>query len=743
MFNKEIALKQAENHLKNNRIPAAIEEYQNIFQATKDLNTLNILGDLYIRIGDNPKAIKSFLPIAESYAQDGLIVKAIAMYKKLQKLAPTDINLLSKLAELHVKKKFFGDARLYYTQLLEIYKQGNKPLEAIKILQAIVDINPENLPNRMELAKAYQAEGLFTEAHDIYLETGQMLLKLGIINEAVDLFQKAFSIAHNPSPALQHLVETLAQNNQIDKAVQLLAKEIGKNPNNIDLLIMLGKTYLLADKLDLAEKAFIALVHKDASRYEYLLRISSLFLAEKQFDRAVNAITPIMDTILKNKQKRKVTSILKEILKQDSNHIPTLNSLVYIYQKLEENSNLSTTLKLLVKACLNNGATYEAITTLQELIKLEPSNNAYKEKLENLEKGSITKELKNTGSLTKTNLPKPQTNNLPPTKASEDPDSTKSLMEGMLSIGTSYADAQLQLLESMIAMDPDYWEARVKLKNAYLQKNLLEQATEQCIEIAKIHKTLGDLDSAQKMLAEAFSLSPNRKAELLELGLKESKPKREPTLEEILPTPIVTATTPISNNIGLENSLFEIDLSSIFASAETPSTQTSSKTQTNLDTQASFINIEAFCQANKIIDKEWKRAIRNDQEISLIAIKIDNYLEKLKFFGQPFLQECLSSMSSTIEENINDGGEQLLNCDIADTLIILLPETSLAQAATVAKKIHDLMLGLKPFQHPISLSISQALASLKPSATNSPNMLVEKMVSNIAKLLSPNQIISE
>jgi len=53
------------------------------------------------------------------------------------------------------------------------------------------------------------------------------------------------------------------------------------------------------------------------------------------------------------------------------------------------------------------------------------------------------------------------------------------------------------------------------------------------------------------------------------------------------------------------------------------------------------------------------------------------------------------------------------------------------------------MLGLKPFQHPISLSISQALASLKPSATNSPNMLVEKMVSNIAKLLSPNQIISE
>ncbi|KAF0249249.1 MAG: hypothetical protein FD167_1348, partial [bacterium] len=525
-----MALKQAENYLKNNKIPAAIEEYKNIFQATKDLNILNLLGDLYSRIGDNSKAITCFLPIAENYAQDGLTVKAIAMYKKLQKLAPSDNNLLLKLAELHVKKKLLGEARLYYNQLLEIYKKNDKPLEVIKMLQAIVEMNPENLPNRMELAKTCQAEGLFTEAHDIYLETGQMLLKLGITNEAIDLFQKAFSIAFNSNLALQHLVETLAQNNQIDKAAQILVKEIEKTPNNIELLIILGKTYLLANRLDPAEKAFTALVYKDPSRYEYLIRMSSLFLAEKEFDRAVNAINPVMETILKNKQKRKVTNILKEILKQDPTHIPTLNSLVHIYQQLEENSNLTTTLKLLVKACLNHGLTYEAITTLEQLIKLEPSNNAHKEKLENLEKATKTGELKATTNLIKIVLPKAnnlQTSTLSIAKTTEDPDSTKSLMEGMLSIGTSYADTQLQLLEAMIAMDPDYWEARVKLKNAYLQKNLLEQATKQCIEIAKIHKNLGNLEEEQKMLVEAYTLSPSKKEELLTLGLKEPNQKQE------------------------------------------------------------------------------------------------------------------------------------------------------------------------------------------------------------------------
>lgn len=771
MFNKELALKQAEAYLRANKISAAIEEYKNIFQATKDLNTLNILGDLYIRLGDMPKAISSFLLIAEDYTKDGQIVKAIAMYKKLQKFAPSDPNILLKLAELHTKKKLLGDARLYYTQALDIYKKADKRMEVIKTLQALVEVNPENLPNRMELAKICQAEGLFTEAHDSYLETGQMLLKLGITNEAIDLFERALSIAHNPNLALKYLIETLAQNDQLEKASKIVEQEIEKNPNNIDPLIILGKTYLMSMQLDEAERIFIQLVYKDPSRYEYLLRIASMFLEEKEFDRTVEAIKPIIDIVVKTKQKRKLTSILKEILKQDPNHIPTLNALVNIYEKLQENSNLISTLKLLVKACINYGLSYEATMALRQLIQLEPAKNTHKEKLQDLEKATITGKLNAnaTAGLAKVALPKitgALATNPSQAKTSDDPESTKNLMDGMLSMGSSFVDAQLQLLESMVSMDPDYWQARVKLKNSYLQKNLIEQATEQCIEIAKIHNSQGNLEEEQKVLAEAYSLSPHRKEELIELGLKEEQkpiapklpPPITPLINKLAPTPNTPFTMPpkvTPKELSLEDNSFEIDLSSIFANVEkrpelplkpveVVKLEPVKATETVISNiSMSFINAAEFCQANKILDKEWKRAIRNNQDISLIAIKIDKYPEKRKLFGDVFINEAIKGITSIIEENINDGGEQLLSCELKDSLILMLPETNVTQALTTAKTIGALMFGLRITQEPFSLSLSQAIASLKPNTSNSPADLVEKVAKNVAKLTSQSQILAD
>ena len=65
------------------------------------MGVINKLGDLCVRAGKNQDAIRYFLRIAEYYAADGFFLKAIAMFKKISKLDPANIDCLQKLAGLY------------------------------------------------------------------------------------------------------------------------------------------------------------------------------------------------------------------------------------------------------------------------------------------------------------------------------------------------------------------------------------------------------------------------------------------------------------------------------------------------------------------------------------------------------------------------------------------------------------------------------------------------------------------
>src|SRR5207247_2180563 len=71
-FDKVKTLRAAEKFLELGKIPAAIKEYCKIVESEpEDFTTLNMLGDLYARVGDQAAAVACFRPIAEHYrAQD-------------------------------------------------------------------------------------------------------------------------------------------------------------------------------------------------------------------------------------------------------------------------------------------------------------------------------------------------------------------------------------------------------------------------------------------------------------------------------------------------------------------------------------------------------------------------------------------------------------------------------------------------------------------------------------------------
>src|SRR5439155_583680 len=103
-YNKSKYVEAAQKLLNQGKVAQAIAEYQNILKyEPRDQVTLMTIGELYIRQGETFQAIDYFERLAQIFVGDGFLTKAIAVYKRIAKLAPEEIRPLEKLADKALK----------------------------------------------------------------------------------------------------------------------------------------------------------------------------------------------------------------------------------------------------------------------------------------------------------------------------------------------------------------------------------------------------------------------------------------------------------------------------------------------------------------------------------------------------------------------------------------------------------------------------------------------------------------
>src|ERR1700675_3288579 len=194
-FNKSKALESALKSLNQGRVPDAIREYQQILrQDSKDQVTLMTLGDLFVRQGDMHSATQYFERLAQVYLGDGFNSKAIAIYKKIAKLAPQELDPLERLADLYVQQGVLSEARPLFLQIAEAHLKANHSQKAVEVLHRLLDVEPENLRVQMRLAELYNVMGQKKEAALTYLNYAQRLLDRGEHEEAEKLLERALEV---------------------------------------------------------------------------------------------------------------------------------------------------------------------------------------------------------------------------------------------------------------------------------------------------------------------------------------------------------------------------------------------------------------------------------------------------------------------------------------------------------------------------------------------------------------------
>ncbi|MEM1245046.1 MAG: tetratricopeptide repeat protein [Acidobacteriota bacterium] len=213
----------AEKLVAKGKIEGAIKEYKKLLGKTgDDPTTLNRVGDLYVRLRKNEEAISFYTKTAEKYAGDGFYVKAIAVYKKIHRIEPTQIEVHRKLAELYQRQGLKNDARNHYSQLSDHYLREGDTTSAIDVSRKLVDLEPDNPSHHLKLADLHRENGSLSEALRSYGAIASLMLSHGQVDHAFQVYERAIGVDPSDLAFAAEAVSALKGSGAEDKAVALV-----------------------------------------------------------------------------------------------------------------------------------------------------------------------------------------------------------------------------------------------------------------------------------------------------------------------------------------------------------------------------------------------------------------------------------------------------------------------------------------------------------------------------------------
>jgi tetratricopeptide (TPR) repeat protein len=384
-FEKAKVLKAAEKFLSQGKINAAIKEYRQIIKHDEDdLTALNMLGDLLARAGDKEEAVTCFTRIAEHYREQDFRLKAIAMYKKIERLKPRDPEIAGKLAELYAAQGLIVDARAQYLIIADAYTKAGETKRTLKILHRIADLDPQNTEVRLKLAEGYLKEGMDGDAAKAYSEAARSLLEKGEFEKALESYSKAAELRPNDRAVLKGLISTHAALGTAEDAAELLEKKSAEDPGDYDLISMLGEAYLQAGDAPGAERVVAQLVAKDQSDYRRYIEVASAYLKSGEASEAARILQLIIEPMLAGREESDLLELVNELLVQDPDNVGGLRLLTRIYWWQRDMEKLRSTLEQLAESAEHAGLNDDERYALTQLVRLAPDEHRFAQRLEEL-----------------------------------------------------------------------------------------------------------------------------------------------------------------------------------------------------------------------------------------------------------------------------------------------------------------------------------------------------------------------
>ena len=513
MSDKAAIIKEAQKYLARGQIDKAIAEWEKLIKEFPDGNTYNTIGDLYLKKSDKNSAIDSFHKSARFFRDEGFSLKALALYKKILNIDPSNAEAMNALGELSEEKGLVTDAIKYYLASADILSKKGKKDALLQTYDKILNLSPSNIPLRNKVAELFIKEGLQIEAAKEYLHIARLYDDKDDSENAKGYFTKALGLQPNNKGALLGLSSIYERTGDLEQALEYTKKAIALSPDDVELSLkcaqLLIKLESFADALPYISKV----IESEPSNITARKLLGEIYLKEGDKQKAWEEYNRVIDEIV---FEEKIDEAIDTLLMfRDIEPVETRKKLVSLYKQKGDSEAAFGELVFLGDAFIlsEDGMLKEALNCYREALQMHPDDVELQGKVADLER-----ELGEEYVTAK------------PEKSVEE-----SLAEADIFLRYGLYDEARTLLENLKMRERENIDVHAKLKSLYIDTGDKEQAVTECLILAELYDRAGDIEQREGILKEAYEISPDDPRLLERAAMQPSAEFILPVSEEAAP----------------------------------------------------------------------------------------------------------------------------------------------------------------------------------------------------------------
>jgi len=241
---KDTLVENAQKFLQKGLTEKAVACYQEALNADPgDQRVRQRLAELYAKCRRVDDARKELEIIGKNLTANGFYLKAIAVYKQIEKLFPEDISLVLTLASLNEKHGLTANALAEYKRAYDYYSQLQNNTEVLKILESMQRIDGQNPNIKLKFAEVLFQQGKVSDALEAFQALGGLLIDRHDETAFMRLTERVAQLFPDCSDFTCIVLEHKINGGGAAQSVSLLESLIAANPLHYPYWRLLAHAY--------------------------------------------------------------------------------------------------------------------------------------------------------------------------------------------------------------------------------------------------------------------------------------------------------------------------------------------------------------------------------------------------------------------------------------------------------------------------------------------------------------------
>jgi tetratricopeptide (TPR) repeat protein len=368
-------IEAAEKKVKAGKHQEAIAEYRKLLLGSgADVPINNIIGDLYIQLGQVDAAVKIFQSNIAYLEKKGAYSQALAICKKTSKLSPASTEFTVKLGDLYSHLGFAAEARTEYFKAAEELEQKQETESLLGLYEKLTRLERGDIEPRLKLASLSVKTGASDKAVAELNDAAEWLFVTNDFKQAEKILEEARVFKDSDPRTLANLVRIYRKDRRIKDAIKLVEHGHLTNLDNPDLIALLANLYLENKDFQKAGNLFHRFLEEDPENVDVRAKLGFIEIQKGELDKAYDVLEPLIITLIGKNREDRAIGLLGLILMTGQMHIPSLERLASIYKNTIQNKNLEVVDRVLLEEYRQAKFEDKRLQVLQELVDLSPQD---------------------------------------------------------------------------------------------------------------------------------------------------------------------------------------------------------------------------------------------------------------------------------------------------------------------------------------------------------------------------------